>query len=61
MDIIQSILTVKGDQALERAIASEIISEDPDLSETFLDEMSVQYGPAQVKKITSDPDTLVKD
>lgn len=52
MDIIQTIITVKADDALERAVASEV-SDDANLTESYLNQISVQYGPTHVKKTTT--------
>ena len=53
MNIIQSIITVKPDVVLEKAIAAEVGGmDDKDLTESFLNQMSVQYQPTHVKKTT---------
>lgn len=50
--ILQTELIVKGEELLERAIASEL-SDDANLTESYLNQMSVQYGPSHVKKTTT--------
>lgn len=51
MPLVQTILTVKADEVLEKAIASDVSTvDDKDLTESFLNQMSVQYPSTHVKK-----------
>jgi hypothetical protein len=53
MHIVQTILNVRGDAVLERAIAGEIGSlDEKDLTKDFLEEMSTQYSPTPGPKKT---------
>lgn len=53
MNVVQSIINVKADAALERAIASEVGDVDEkDLTRDFLEEMSSQYTPTPGAKRT---------
>lgn len=53
MQVIQTILTVKGDEALERAIAADVTSmDDNDFTHNFLEQMSTEYPHYKGKKTT---------
>lgn len=53
LPMIHSYITVKGDDLLEKAIASEVTSlDEKDLTRDFLEEMSTQYTPTPGKKKT---------
>ena len=52
MNVVQTIITVKPDATLEKAIAAVVASDDDFLTEPYLQEMSVQYGPKTRKTTT---------
>lgn len=53
LPMIHSYITVKGDEMLEKAIASEVTSlNESDITRDFLEEMSTQYTPTPGKKKT---------
>ena len=66
MNIIPSIITVKCDESLERAIAADVGNMDEnDLTESFLNQMSVEYRPDHYngnrKVVVEDPSNEGQD
>ena len=57
MNVVQTILNVRGEASLEKAVAMEVGNEDDkDLQADFLQQLSVDYGPKtrKVKTVTTD-------
>lgn len=51
MSIVYGYISVKEDENLLKALASEVVStDDPEITENFLNQISVQYGPTRVKE-----------